>query len=553
MRTGLIILLSLLMTGCSRTGDTNEALLKRLDATIANKQIYEENKQHQIGQIKELLQHCDSKRQRYDIYGNLYQEYAKYDIDSSMYYAQLRLSLARDMEDPDLVGESMLDLTESYIDAGMYTETVESMSRLRADTLRDDLRPRYYHIYRTVFKALSNNCTSNGKKSEYNELIDRYRDSLRMCLTPDDISYLFVVTDQMLNTTHDYEKARDLLLDKYDDPTISVHEKAILAYSLGIAYREIGDLEQAERYLTISAINDLSTPVKEYQSLQELAFLLYESGEIERAYNYINYAIDDAIQFNIGKHFPFISHILPTIVQAYEQQMKDKKQQQNRMLGCIVVLTLSLCVGLMLIYRQKRQIAAANLRQAATNRNLLTLNGNLQQVNAQLSETNEQLIESNRLKELYVGYYMDMCSEYIDSANRYRVSLNRIARDQGTKALLEELQSAATLNDRIQEFYDDFDATFLHIFPNFVEQFNALIAEDKRKPVKPGKLLNTELRVFALIRLGITDSGKIAKFLRYSVSTIYNCRVRMRNAALDDRDHFEQQVMRIGLPTESLK
>lgn len=553
MRTGLIILLSLLMTGCSRTGDTNEALLKRLDATIANKQIYEENKQHQIGQIKELLQHCDSKRQRYDIYGNLYQEYAKYDIDSSMYYAQLRLSLARDMEDPDLVGESMLDLTESYIDAGMYTETVESMSRLRADTLRDDLRPRYYHIYRTVFKALSNNCTSNGKKSEYNELIDRYRDSLRMCLTPDDISYLFVVTDQMLNTTHDYEKARDLLLDKYDDPTISGHEKAILAYSLGIAYREIGDLEQAERYLTISAINDLSTPVKEYQSLQELAFLLYESGEIERAYNYINYAIDDAIQFNIGKHFPFISHILPTIVQAYEQQMKDKKQQQNRMLGCIVVLTLSLCVGLMLIYRQKRQIAAANLRQAATNRNLLTLNGNLQQVNAQLSETNEQLIESNRLKELYVGYYMDMCSEYIDSANRYRVSLNRIARDQGTKALLEELQSAATLNDRIQEFYDDFDATFLHIFPNFVEQFNALIAEDKRKPVKPGKLLNTELRVFALIRLGITDSGKIAKFLRYSVSTIYNCRVRMRNAALDDRDHFEQQVMRIGLPTESLK
>ena len=553
MRIGLIILLSLLMTGCSRTGDTNEALLKRLDATIANKQIYEENKQHQIGQIKELLQHCDSKRQRYDIYGNLYQEYAKYDIDSSMYYAQLRLSLARDMEDPDLVGESMLDLTESYIDAGMYTETVESMSRLRADTLRDDLRPRYYHIYRTVFKALSNNCTSNGKKSEYNELIDRYRDSLRMCLTPDDISYLFVVTDQMLNTTHDYEKARDLLLDKYDDPTISVHEKAILAYSLGIAYREIGDLEQAERYLTISAINDLSTPVKEYQSLQELAFLLYESGEIERAYNYINYAIDDAIQFNIGKHFPFISHILPTIVQAYEQQMKDKKQQQNRMLGCIVVLTLSLCVGLILIYRQKRQIAAANLRQAATNRNLLTLNSNLQQVNAQLSETNEQLIESNRLKELYVGYYMDMCSEYIDSANRYRVSLNRIARDQGTKALLEELQSAATLNDRIQEFYDDFDATFLHIFPNFVEQFNALIAEDKRKPVKPGKLLNTELRVFALIRLGITDSGKIAKFLRYSVSTIYNCRVRMRNAALDDRDHFEQQVMRIGLLTESLK
>lgn len=550
MRTGIIILFFLVVARPSYAGDSNESLLKQLDATIANKEIFEENKQHLIGQIKVLLRHAGSDLQRYDIYGNLYREYTKYDIDSSMHYAQMRLSLARQMGDRRRIGESMLDQAESYIDAGMYTESLENMSRLRAGTLSGGLRPRYYHIYRTLYKALSNNCTSNSKKGEYDALIEQYRDSLRQCLTPDDISYLFVETDRMMNTDHDYERALPLLLDKYADPEVSVRGKAILAYSLGIAYRGIGDLEQAERYLTISAINDLSTPVKEYQSLQELAFLLYGKGEIERAYSYINYAIDDAIKFNIGKHFPFISHILPTIVQAYDRKMKDKERQLNRMLGCIALLMATLCVGLVWIYRQKREIAAANRRQAAANRNLLTLNTNLQQVNARLSETNEQLVESNRLKELYVGYYMDMCSEYIDSANRYRVSLTRIARDQGTKALLEELQRASALNDRIQEFYDDFDATFLHIFPDFVEQFNALIAEDKRKPVKPGKLLNTELRVFALIRLGITDSNKIAKFLRYSVSTIYNCRVRMRNAAIDSRDNFERQVMRIGLPPE---
>lgn len=547
--TFVSLLFFLLLPGCLCAAASNGALLRKLDATIANKSLYEENKQHLIGQIKELLRYSSSPRQRYGIYGNLYREYAKYDIDSSMHYAQMRLTLARQMGSPRDIEESLLDLSETYIDAGMYTETVEVMSRLQASALHGEHLPRYYHIYRTVFNALANNCASNSKKSEYVELVDRYRDSLKMCLTPDDIAYLYVVTDQLI-AEREYEAALSMLLKKYADPEVSVHEKAILAYSLGIAYRGIGDLENAERYLTISAINDLSTPIKEYQSLQELAFLLYNSGDIERAYNYINYAINDAIKFNIGKHFPFILRVLPTIVHSYEQKMKDKERQQTVMLWCIAVLLLFLCVGLVTIYAQKREIAKANRRQAAANRNLVSLNENLRRVNMQQSEMNEKLVESIRLKEIYVGYYMDICSDCIDSANRYRVSLNRIARNRGTKALLEELQTGSIIDDRIQAFYDDFDAAFLHIFPHFVEQFNELIVPEKRKFPKPGKLLNTELRVFALIRLGITDSNKIAKFLRYSVSTIYNCRVRMRNAAIDSRDNFEQQVMRLGLPTE---
>lgn len=547
--TFVSLLFFLLLPGCLCAAASNGALLRKLDATIANKSLYEENKQHLIGQIKELLRYSSSPRQRYGIYGNLYREYAKYDIDSSMHYAQMRLTLARQMGSPRDIEESLLDLSETYIDAGMYTETVEVMSRLQASALHGEHLPRYYHIYRTVFNALANNCASNSKKSEYVELVDRYRDSLKMCLTPDDIAYLYVVTDQLI-AEREYEAALSMLLKKYADPEVSVHEKAILAYSLGIAYRGIGDLENAERYLTISAINDLSTPIKEYQSLQELAFLLYNSGDIERAYNYINYAINDAIKFNIGKHFPFILRVLPTIVHSYEQKMKDKERQQTVMLWCIAVLLLFLCVGLVTIYAQKREIAKANRRQAAANRNLVSLNENLRRVNMQQSEMNEKLVESNRLKEVYVGYYMDICSDCIDSANRYRVSLNRIARNRGTKALLEELQTGTIIDDRIQAFYDDFDAAFLHIFPHFVEQFIELIVPEKRKFPKPGKLLNTELRVFALIRLGITDSNKIAKFLRYSVSTIYNCRVRMRNAAIDSRDNFEQQVMRLGLPTE---
>ena len=141
---------------------------------------------------------------------------------------------------------------------------------------------------------------------------------------------------------------------------------------------------------------------------------------------------------------------------------------------------------------------------------------------------------------------MDLCSVYIDSVEKYRSNLNKIARTEGTAELLKAIKSSTYLEDELKEFYANFDATFLHLFPNFVGQFNDLLIESERMMPKQGKLLNTELRIFALIRLGITDSVKISVFLRHSVSTIYNYRVKMRNAALNNRDDFENQVMKLG-------
>jgi DNA-binding CsgD family transcriptional regulator len=159
---------------------------------------------------------------------------------------------------------------------------------------------------------------------------------------------------------------------------------------------------------------------------------------------------------------------------------------------------------------------------------------------------NATLMESNNIKETYVVRYMDLCSEYIGRLEKYRIHLCKIAQEKGMDAVLQSLKSSEHLEDELKEFYTNFDATFLHLFPNFVEQFNNLLKEDKRIVLKPGKLLNTESRVFALIRLGVSDSVKIAEFLRHSVNTVYNYRVKMRNLALNNRDDFENQVMMIG-------
>ena len=91
-----------------------------------------------------------------------------------------------------------------------------------------------------------------------------------------------------------------------------------------------------------------------------------------------------------------------------------------------------------------------------------------------------------------------------------------------------------------------FDKAFLKLYPKFVEQFNGLLREDARIELKKGKLLNTELRIFALIRLGITQSSDIASMLRYSVNTIYNYRAQIKNSALGDRDNFEERIKEIG-------
>ena len=166
--------------------------------------------------------------------------------------------------------------------------------------------------------------------------------------------------------------------------------------------------------------------------------------------------------------------------------------------------------------------------------------------NASLKELNAELSESSRIKEEYIAHYIDRCSLYIEKMDNYRKHLQKIAAKGGAKELYGELRSTETIDAELKEFYAHFDDSFLKLFPTFVEDFNALLRPEARVHLKPGEKLNTELRIFALVRLGIASSTKIASFLRYSVTTIYNYRVKLRNGAEGDRDKFDEAVMRIG-------
>jgi DNA-binding CsgD family transcriptional regulator len=515
-----------------------ELLLKELDAVIANKALYCENKEALLANIKTLAASAHSDDLLYNIYENLYGEYKQYNVDSAFSYALLKMELAQKINNRQLIFKSEIDLADLYAISGAYTVTLDILKNINRKALSEELLQRYYHVHRILYEMMAQQCPLPQLGETYEKNMELYRDSLLSCLHEDDITRLFVTTEKLTEKAA-YHEVLSLLLNRYHSGTCSTHDNAILAYSIARAYKGLQQIDSATYYYAISAINDLKIPIKEYRSLQTLALILYEEGDVHRSYNYINVAINDAMEANTRMNIPYISTFIPLISQAYHQQMKEKEALQHKLIWFISILLLTLILTVIIVYKQKRKITIAERKKHATNLQL-------SQVNNKLTDMNAELLESNNIKEIYVVRYMDLCSEYIGRLDKYRIHLYKVAQEKGLGAVLQSLKSSDHLEDELKAFYANFDATFLHLFPNFVEQFNNLLKEDKRIVLKPGKLLNTELRVFALIRLGISDSVKIAEFLRHSVNTVYNYRVKMRNLAVNNRDDFENQVMMIG-------
>ena len=203
-------------------------------------------------------------------------------------------------------------------------------------------------------------------------------------------------------------------------------------------------------------------------------------------------------------------------------------------------MTVLLIAMTLILMKEKGRVAEAE--QIARERN-----EQLGRLNDELKKSNILLQESNSIKDSYLGRYLNMCSDYIDGLDRYRSSIRKIAKEEGTAELLNALKSKAFMEEELEGFYAQFDATFLDLFPDFITQLNDLLQKDRQIQVHSrNKILSTELRVLALIRLGVTDSVRIAHFLRRSVSTIYNYRVKMKNSAKIDREDFEKELMKIG-------
>lgn len=533
-----LALVSVLSGCCSEKDRQIRDTLKELDDVISRQEEIESAKDSYIELIKGRYSEAMSPDEKYTILDELYNEYYNYNIDSAIFYARTKLDIAFDAAEQDLVDDAILDIADRYVMSGMYLAAHDIISEISADRLDVLLVPRYYHIWHSLYTGLEDGCDDQVQKTEYRKLKQQYREQLFSLLGKDDISRLYVMADIYVD-----EGRADELLDTLNakfNEDIPIHDKAVLSYIYANISDSYGHDDDATLYFAKSAIFDLMTPVHEYKSLYELASKLYDAGDIKRAYRYISRSINDAITANALINIQSINRSLPIISRSYHTQMLHNRRQLSVLSGILGIMAVLLIGAVIVTLKEQRKARQAGKRTSE-------INEELKAINRKMEEYILLLKESNNIKEIYIGRYIDLCSEYIGRMERYRSMLNRTARTEGFEAVRNALKSSEFIDKELNEFYEQFDATFLQLFPDFIKDLNALLQPDKRIELKTRDgIMTTELRIFALIRLGITDSVKIAEFLRRSVSTVYNYRVKMRNAALNSREDFEKQIMGIG-------
>ena len=522
-----------------------DSLLLKLDQAIKERPIYMEQKELKLVELKRQLHRQIPDEERFAILGTLLDEYRSFNTDSALHMAEEREQIAIRLGNREYIDNARMNKADVLGMTGMYKEVMDLMRNIHIDRLPVDIHPYYYHIYRTVYGLMADYAVTAYEKKLYTELTDKYRDSLLLVNKDNLLIHTLIQSDQY-NVRNEYDKAIRLLTDYLALQKDYEHDVAICAYTLSESYRLKGDKEKEKEYLIVSAMADMKTAVREYISLRKLAVLLYQEGDIERAYSYVKICMEDAAACNARLRKLEILEIFPIINDAYQQKTEKQQEQMKWALVSISLLSLFLLLAIFYVYKQMKKVAAARREVIDANKRLKELNDELHLSNAQLKEANHSIAENSYLKEEYIGRYMDQCSVYLEKMDNYRRSLGKIAATGNVEELYKNIKSSKFIEGELKEFYTNFDNTFLQLFPTFVEDFNALLADDEQISLKAGERMNTELRSFALIRLGITDSVKIAQFLRYSVTTIYNYRTKVRNKAAGDRDLLEQEVMTIG-------
>ena len=511
-------------------GQDTASLLDTLDMTLRESHKYIDARRAKIAGLKAELARAATDAERYRLAGCLREEYRSFDIDSALYFANEKMAAARRIGNASYISDARMNLAETSGVYGMYKEALDYIDSVDKGVLDVYQMEYYYHVYRNIYGLMADNCSNAVIKKRYLALTDSYRDSILLVNSPGSFNYVIVKADKD-NVHGRYDEAIKILKGAYSKFD-NIHGKALLDYSLAMAYAGKGDTANEKRHLILSAINDIRSGIREYTSLRLLAVMLYKEGDVDRAYAYMTRCMDDAAACNSLWRIYEVQKAFPIINKVYHHKLDRQRMVIFCSLVFIILLTLFLAVAILVIKKQMRKVSAAR-RQA-------------QEANVRLKELNRELSESSHIKEEYIAHYIDQCSLYIDKMDKYRKHLQKVAQKGGAKELFEEIRSKSFIDNELKDFYAQFDDSFLNLFPNFVDDFNNLLVPEQRIRLKPSEKLNTELRIFALIRLGISSSTKIANFLRYSVTTIYNYRVRLRNAAAGDREKFDDAVMMIG-------
>ncbi len=496
-----------------------DSLYRCLDKEIVKFPQYVAQHDKVVADLQERLASVTDDAGRYALNFQLYEKYFPFKNDSAVYYLRQCIELANRMEQPEKADLCASLMALRCSNTGMYDEALNILSEVKAHS------GTYYRAYAHVYNELAYYTHLDEIREKYREKADYYEGLMLQTLPPTDDAVMLAREMRLLNNQQLDESM------KVNDEWLAMTERGSHRYALVALYRYLEfkaqeDSVQMMYWLAESALSDVRNGVMDQGSMWEIANQLMLQGDVDRSYRYINFTSECASIYGSRQRSWQIAPLLSSIANQYKEANEQATNKLRLMLVAISVLALCLIGTLFYVNSQRKRLSEAN---------------------HQLSMLNAQLYESNKVKEEYVGRFLRLCSLYIDKMDNFRKRINKMVKNRAYEDLYLVTRGQEFKDKELEELYESFDAAFLHLFPTFVEQFNALLVPEERVTLQKNERMNTILRIFALIRLGVEDSGKIAEFLHYSVNTIYNYRARVKNAALGNREDFERQVREIGI------
>lgn len=524
MRT-LLLLFFFPLLASAAPALTTEDMLRQLDEMVAQRQHYRETKEHSIDVMKHKALAAKGLR-RVQWYQDIFREYRHVQTDSALAYLDRIERMPEAGTNADVRNFLSIGRAETMAIMGLYTEATALLDSVSTHRLSAEMRLYYFYVCRTVYGWMAKYASESRSNERYERITQRFRDSLLRVL-PAGIDRSIVEADNRL--TQGQAAAALRILNRAF--AAGGQDNVYVLYNLAEAYRQLGDRNRQKYYLAATAKLDMEAGTTEYEALPLLAKLLFEAGDVERAYAYLVRSIEDAGFCKANLRTIEATKIFPIIDQTYKQREAQRKTRMRILIGVLILLATVLGVAIFYLRNRIRRLHQTRRELAATNE--------------RLREVYDRLKLTDQMKEEYITHYLDRCRNYLDTLKDFRSEMMKLLKARDYDRLMKELKDGDRIAREQEAFYKDFDQAFLHLFPNFIADFNALLEPDWQIVPKKNELLSTEHRIFALIRLGVTDSSRIAHFLNYSLATIYNYRSKIRSHSVCGKTAFEQRVMEL--------
>ena len=535
----IVIIITLMIQPIYIKGDNNQ-LYKQLDAALAQRAHYVELKEKNLNDIKQGAKYVTSNEDKLKLYEQLANEYNAYEYDSAMSYVNKGLILAHKSNNILYYKIFQLSQTRLLITRGFYAEAKEILQKIAPQEDPHNYQFLYYYTLYELYLNWAAYCENNEFSKNYNQLKVYYLKKA-IGLSPKKDAFYYYLMGVLYYFSNNPNKSKTILYYKkalnMEKQVSRLH--AITAFSLSKVYQNSNNLELMEHYLIVSAISDITSATKENVALQDVALFIYKhkTRSLKKAQEYINLSLEDAFQYNNRLRRIEISSKLQMITNAYTDDIKATNQLLYIALSAIFLLLLGVGISSLFIRKKNRLLKQKKDEITATSAKMEILNGQLHLINDELKDTNQK-------RERLVKVYIDLCYKNIERNQKLRTLAVRKIKANQSKELLSLLSSSSSTEKENKEFLTEFDKAFLSLYPTFVSELNQQLTESAHIQLKENGEMPPILRVCALLRLGITESSKIAGILSYSPQTVYNYRSILKNNAID-KEHFEENVLKL--------